>query len=186
MPKPNNKAVKPRWLPVVATALTLLFSASSAPLRPAAADAGDPKILMKQAAMYLYGHGVEADAGKAIERYRAVAEQGVAFAQYRLARIYLDGEHVERDVEKALTWLHRAAGLGFVEAQLELSRLYETAEDVEADYVSAWIWLHIAGSLGELDIEARQQTLEEKMSFLQLTRAQYLARRCVYRGYKNC
>lgn len=184
VPKHAVKSATEPYLPGLLVTLALLFSAALPALEPAADQ--DPKVLMKQAAMYLHGQGVEPDVDRAIELYRAAADQDVTFAQYRLARLYLDGERVERDLEKALTWLHRAAALGFVEAQLMLSRLYGAGDGIEADYVSAWKWLHIADSLSDLDVEADKQALQEKMSFLQLIRAKYLARRCIYRGYKNC
>lgn len=164
----------------------LLTAAAANAAEVGAADNTDSKILMKRAAMYLHGQGGEADPAAAIALYRALAERGVAYAQYKLARLYLDGEHVARDVQRALAWMQRAAGLGLVEAQLGLSRLYDAGDDVEADYVNAYKWLHLADSLTELDLEQQRQALEGKMSFLQLTRAKYLARRCIYRGYQNC
>jgi len=168
------------------TLLTLLVATVAHAGDDTIAGSSDPKILMKQAALYMHGQGADADPAAAIALYRRVAEQDVAFAQYKLARLYLDGEVVARDIQQAHVWLHRAAGLGFVEAQMTLSRLYESGSDVETDYVSAYKWLHIADSLTEDDIEERRQALEAKMSFLQVTRAKYLARRCIYRGYRDC
>lgn len=170
---------------IVLTCLTMLASAA-----PSAADgdpaASDPKILMRQAVMYLHGRGVEADVDKAIALYRSLAERDFAFAQYRLAQIYLDGALVPPDPERALGWLQRAALLGLVDAQLELSRLYEGAQGVAPDLVAAHKWLHIAASLEARDIEHRREALEQKMSFWQLTRARYLARRCISREYRGC
>ena len=132
------------------------------------------------------GDQVEADVDKALALYRHVAERDIAFAQYKLARIYLEGQYVEPDVNIALQWLNRAAALGFVEAQLEMSRLYEAGDLLETDLVMAYKWLKIAESLTETDLEERQLVLQEKMSFFERTRAEYLARRCIYRRYTDC
>ncbi len=149
-------------------------------------ESQEPKILMQQAVMYLRGDQVEVDVDKAIALYRVVAERDIAFAQYKLARIYLEGRHIEPDVEIALQWLKRAAALGFVDAQLELSRLYEAGDRLEINLVDAYKWLKVAESLTEVDLEERQQALQEKMSFFERTRAEYLARRCIYRRYTDC
>ncbi len=171
---------------IIAVAVLLMLFSISHAAEPAAAEKPDPKILLRQAAMYLHGHGVAADPRRALAFYREAAEQDIAFAQFRLARLLLDGDRVPRDLERGLAWLRRAAGLGFVDAQLELSRLYQAGELVQSDHVAAYKWLHIADSLTERELDDRRESLEAEMSFLQLTRARYLARRCIYRGYRGC
>ena len=166
-------------------ALALTFVPAGKADEPAD-DEQEPKVLMLRAAEILHGDPAEVDIEKAISLYRNVAERDIAFAQFKLARIYLDGRYIEPDIDTALAWLERAAALGFVEAQLELSGLYETGDLLQQDLVGAYKWLNIAASLSETDFEDRQQALADKMSFLQQTRAEYLARRCIYRRYKDC
>jgi len=141
---------------------------------------------VKMAQMYLYGQGVERDVEKAVAWYSLAADQDLAFAQHKLARLYLEGDIVEQDIEKAIGWLERAADLGFIDAQLDLSLLYESGQYLPPDYVSAYKWLNIAASLSEIDIESRQNQLEAKMSFLEITRAKYLYRACIYNNYRDC
>ena len=171
---------------ITAAAVLLMLLPMTRAAEPAAAEKSDPKVLLRQAAMYLHGHGVAADPLRALALYREAAEQDIAFAQFRLARLLLDGDLVPRDPERGLAWLRRAAGLGFVDAQLELSRLYQAGGVVQTDHVAAYKWLHIADSLTERELDERRAALEAEMSFLQLTRARYLARRCIYRGYRDC
>ena len=172
--------------PTLFLALLALTTVSAGSDTESTGDSPEPKVLMQQAAMYLRGDQVETDVDRAIALYRRVAERDIAFAQYKLAQIFLDGRYIEADVEIALQWLKRAAALGFVEAQLELSRLYETDDRLETSLIDAYKWLRIAESLTELDLEERQQALQERMSFFERTRAEYLARRCIYRRYTDC
>ena len=152
----------------------------------AEASIGNEKAQMKLAQMYMHGQGVERDVEKAVAWYSLAAEQDLAFAQRKLARLYLDGDIVEQDIRKAEAWLERAANLGFIDAQLDLSLLYESGQFMPPDYVSAYKWLNIAASLSEIDIESRQESLETKMSFLEIAQARYLYRRCILKKYRDC
>ena len=58
--------------------------------------------------MYANGRGVEQDEAKAVELYRAAAEQGWAPAQFNLGLMYANGQGVEQDEAKAVE-LYRAA-----------------------------------------------------------------------------
>jgi len=151
------------------------------------ASNGDPKLQLKLASMFMHGTGgVAVDRERAISWYTIAAEQDIGYAQHKLAYIYLEGKGVEQSYEQALYWLTRAAKLGFVEAQLDLSSLYERGDTVPQDLVSAYKWLVIADSLAELDVEARQDELEDKMSFIQWVKANYLSRQCILRKYQDC
>lgn len=178
---------------LIATIFMLALSVGLQPVQAQTAsgvgtgdEPGSPKESMKLALMLLEGREVERDVERAIAIYREFAERELVYAQYRLARIYLDGEHVAPDHEEAQTWLQRAALQGYVDAQLELSRLYTGEQGIEQNLVDAYKWLSIADSLTDRDLSSRMQELEERMSFFDLTRARYLSRRCIYRGYVDC
>ena len=149
-------------------------------------DSFSTKNRMRQASMLLQGKGTEPDVEAAIAVYRELAERDLPYAQYRLARIYLDGLYIERDPVQAFTWLLRSAELGYVDAQLDLSELYVSGSGTSKSLVDAYKWLEIAASLSARDLSERMQQLEQQMSFFELTRARYLSRRCMLRGYERC
>ena len=73
--------------------------------------------------MYYNGDGVAKDDAKAAEWYRKAAEQGNAFAQYKLGDMYDKGEGVAKDAAKAKEWWQKAADQGNDAAQESLKLL---------------------------------------------------------------
>ena len=73
--------------------------------------------------MYDRGDGVRKDYGKAVEFYRAAAEQGDITAQYNMGVMYENGRGVEKDYKKAVEWYTKAAEQGYAQAQKNLERL---------------------------------------------------------------
>ena len=59
--------------------------------------------------MYCYGGEVEQDYGKAFRWYREAAEDGHAFAPFRLGTMYDKGQGVRQDTQRALEWYQKAA-----------------------------------------------------------------------------
>ncbi len=62
--------------------------------------------------------------GKAAELYKKAANEGDAYAMWRLSYAYNNGDGVEYDEEQALNYLKRAADAGCEEAECDLARAY--------------------------------------------------------------
>src|SRR5271155_306922 len=60
----------------------------------------------------------------ALSRYRPLAEQGDAKAQYELGGMYDAGHGVPQDHVEAVRWFRKAADQGFADAQDALARAY--------------------------------------------------------------
>ena len=54
---------------------------------------------------YLVGQGVPQDFKEAVKWFRLAAEQGDAFAQFKLGGMYLMGKGVPQDSEAARKWM---------------------------------------------------------------------------------
>ncbi|MCK5524344.1 MAG: SEL1-like repeat protein [Thiomargarita sp.] len=85
---------------------------------------------------------------KTIRRWRKLAKQGIADAQYNLGIAYYNGKGVKPDDEKAVYWYHKAAEHGFAEAQYNLGNAYHKGEGVKSDDEKAVYWLHKAAEHG--------------------------------------
>jgi TPR repeat protein len=60
---------------------------------------------------------------KTFDVYRASAQEGDSFSQYRLGKAYLEGIGTEEDFGKAVKWLFHARQNGSYKAELELSKI---------------------------------------------------------------
>jgi TPR repeat protein len=61
----------------------------------------------------------------AVKWYRASAEKGFAFAQYRLGLCYMEAKGVETDEEVGLDWVRKASDGGYARAAMALARYYD-------------------------------------------------------------
>lgn len=94
----------------------------------AAADGGNPF------ASYLLGVSIyERDPAAAVPRFRAAAEQGLPYAQYRLAKALLDGRVPPVNKHEAYLWffVSREAGIG--EAATDMSSLESSMGTTETE-----------------------------------------------------
>jgi len=87
------------------------------------------------------------DYDAAIREWSALAEQGDAESQYRLARMYYHGEGV-RDDAAAARWYRTAAEQNHLLAQNNLGLLYQEGRGVEQDDASAVEWYRKAAEQG--------------------------------------
>lgn len=68
------------------------------------------------------------DDARAVEMYRAAAEQGYAPGMHGLGEMYAKGEGVDKDFEQAVAWFSRAAAAGHAKALRLLIGAYESGE----------------------------------------------------------
>ncbi len=72
------------------------------------------------------------------QRYQVAAEQGDAWAQYKLGWMYFKGEGVPQDYAEAFRWYRLAAEQGDTSTQLNLDLIYDNGkEGVPRDYARA-------------------------------------------------
>lgn len=91
-----------------------------------AADAGSPEAQFELAKLYERGTGVEADPAKALELYRAAAEQDFADAINDLGFLhYQGGLGLPANPQKALSFFERAADLRHPQAQFNFAALID-------------------------------------------------------------
>ena len=81
---------------------------------------------------------------KALQEYRPLAEQGHAFAQFRLGMMYRKGQGVLRDDAEAAKWYRLAAEQGNADAQFHLGIMYRKGQGVPQDKSEAAKWYQLA------------------------------------------
>lgn len=111
------------------------YATTLAEWRPLA-ESGDSAAQVGLAGLYLYGHGVRADAVEAMRWYRRAAEAGDAVAQLNLGDAYARGLGVPVDQVSAYVWLSLAAAQGRPWAEMrraEVAKAMSLAELAEAD-----------------------------------------------------
>lgn len=109
-----------RWL--ICT-LMVLMGTTSAHANANPADA-DPVEVYEQAMNYLHGrNGFTEDSAKAVEYFRALADQDWSIAQNRMGEFYENGVGVNRDLDQAIVWYKLAADQGHPIAKAHADRL---------------------------------------------------------------
>ena len=83
-----------------------------------------------------------------VAAYREAAEQGDAFAQYKLGCCYYHGDGVGCDYQEAVRWFRKAAEQGNAAAQNSLGDCYCFGRGVEKDYTEAMMWYRKAAEQG--------------------------------------
>lgn len=89
------------------------------------------------------------NAAGAIAKYRPLADQGNAAAQFNMGMIYHAGYGVAADDAVAAVWFQKAAEQGFARAQSALGLLYLAGHGVPQDYGQAAHWLAKAAEQGD-------------------------------------
>jgi hypothetical protein len=90
---------------------------------------------------------------KTIRRWRKLAKQGNADAQYSLGVAYHEGEGVKQDDKKAVYWWQKAAEQGIAKAQYHLGFAYHDGEGVKQDDEKAVYWLQKAAEQGDAEAQ---------------------------------
>ena len=137
-----------------------------------------------------FSDGLEAllvcDYATALKLWKPLAESGDAIAQYNLGVMYDKGEGVLQDYKEAVKWYRMAAEQGDADAQFNLGKMYRNGEGVVQDFKRAHMWYNIARSNGnDLAVEDIEE-LSRFMTSSDISKAQDMARKCVYSGYKDC
>ncbi len=81
-------------------------------------------------------------------KWRPLAEQGNAEAQYKLGVAYDNGEGVRQNDKEAVLWYRRAADQGFAKAQNSLGLAYFKGRGVPQNYAEAVKWYRKAVEQG--------------------------------------
>lgn len=79
-------------------------------------------------------------------KYRPLAEQGNAEAEYYVAIMLSNGEGVKEDLTEANVWLNKAAEHGHIEAQLEIGLMASAAQN----HGLALFWFQKAAGQGDV------------------------------------
>jgi TPR repeat protein len=87
-------------------------------------------------------------AASEFDETKALAEQGVATAQYNLGVMYADGDGVPENGAEAVKWFRKAADQGYVNTQFNLGIMYAAGEGVPENDAEAVKWYRKAADQG--------------------------------------
>lgn len=93
---------------------------------------------------------------------KALADQGVARAQYNLGIMYDLGDGVRQDQAEAAKWYRKAAEQGYADAQYNLGVKYRNGHGVPQDYAEAAIWYYKAAEQGNAGAQCNLGVLYSK------------------------
>ncbi|KAI8607616.1 hypothetical protein BC830DRAFT_1072804, partial [Chytriomyces sp. MP71] len=91
-----------------------------------------------------HGWGVEKNDSKAVQLFRAAAEQGFPNAEYNMGVRYSTGHGVPHDDHQAFQWFERAAKQGHAKAQSNLGVCFVNGKGCEKDDAIAIEWYTLA------------------------------------------
>ena len=86
----------------------------------------------------------------AFEKWKPLAEQGVAGVQYNIGQLYGNGQGVKQNYKEQVKWYRKAAEQGIVLAQFNLGTLYREGKRVSQDYKEALKWFQLAAEQGSV------------------------------------
>jgi TPR repeat protein len=122
-------------------------------------DAGQLDCMLRSAAFYMEGKGVEKDVERGLTVLRKAAEAGSPVAHFQIAAHHLAGE--KPDLVTGYSHLVAAASGNLVEAQNELGLFYLSGKLNAADAVAAVGWLTRAAQNGNAPAQHNLATLYE-------------------------
>jgi TPR repeat protein len=104
------------------------------------------------------------------------------------AQDYVAGHvaYIAKDYATALREWRLQAEQGHPLAQINIGIMYEFGQGVIKDYVYAHMWWNIAASNGASYAKKSRDEIETKMTTVDISKAQELARECVKKLYKGC
>lgn len=89
------------------------------------------------------------DFAKALVLFTKSADQGDAYAMYKLGKMYGNGEGVAKDLSKAVEFYRQSANKGYAYAMHNLGVMYEHGEGVAQNYAEAMSLFKKAASQGD-------------------------------------
>jgi len=101
----------------------------------------------------------------AFEKFKPLAEQGHADAQYNLAVMYGDGRGVTQDYREAVKWYRLSAEQGNAEAQITLGEMYATGKGVIQDSKEAIRLYKLSARQGNAIAHVAQHRLGEMYKY---------------------
>jgi len=116
------------------------------------------------------------DYATALNKWRPLAEQGDAVAQFALGSMYENGRGVPKDDVEAVRWYRLAAEQEIASAQNNLAKMYRRGRGVPKDDVLAHMWWSLAAAQGHENARRARDRLTARMPTAQLADAQRLAR----------
>ena len=112
----------------------------------------------------------------ALAKLRALAEKGVASAQFNLEVMYRDGKGVAKDEVEAVKWFRKAADQGEAFAQFNLGTMYWVGNGVVKDKLEAYKWFLLSGAQGDELAKMKIPIVEKDLTASQRAEGQRLAR----------
>ncbi len=103
-----------------------------------------------------------ADYVTALQKWKLLAEQGNAVAQFRLGLMYAEGRGVSQDDAEALKWYGWAASSGYAPAQLNLALMYESGPDSIRHHSRAIKWYRRAAQQGSASAQTTLGLIYDK------------------------
>jgi len=91
-----------------------------------------------------------ADLASSLSKWRKLAEQGKAIAQYNLGISYEYGRGARQNDVEAVKWYKKASEQGLVVAQYRLGVMYENGWGIPSNDIEAVKWYSIAAEQGHL------------------------------------
>jgi TPR repeat protein len=116
------------------------------------------------------------DHATAVQLFRPLANQGNAYAQFRLGAKYGFGHGVPQDYVEAVKWFRLAADQGNAGAQIKLGLMYQLGQGAPQDYVLAHMWFNLSAAQGDQFSAAERDDIAKLMTPTQIAEAQKLAR----------
>jgi TPR repeat protein len=126
--------------------------------------------------MYEEGQGVKQNYEEAIKWYRLAAKQGLAGAQSKLGFMYENGNGVMQDYKESVRFYRQSAKQGNVLGKKYLGMMYALGRGVSKNYIFAYMWWNLCSYSGDKDCAKNINLLENKMSPIQIEKAQKMAR----------
>jgi len=87
------------------------------------------------------------------DEMKALADKGLAWAQFNLALMYANGEGVPENDAEAVKWYRKAADQGDAGAQFNLGNRYRNGRGVPENHAEAVKWYRKAADQGEADAQ---------------------------------
>tara|TARA_R110002126_G_C10370575_1_gene493378 strand:- start:246 stop:782 length:537 start_codon:yes stop_codon:yes gene_type:complete len=94
-------------------------------------------------------------AASEFDEMKALADQGIAYAQNNLGFMYDNGEGVPENDAEAVKWFRKAAEQGYAAAQFNLGIMLEKGEGVPENDAEAFKWYKKAAAQGLADAQSK-------------------------------
>ena len=115
------------------------------------------------------------DYATALSKWRPVADQDHASAQFYLGVMYDNGRGVSRNHTEAAKWYRKAAEQGHADAQFNLGMSYYKGEGVSRDYVMAQVLFSLAAGQGHKSAMKNRDILARRLGAADLSKARQIA-----------